>query len=262
MRWTPDSRALVFQAQHHGRNPAVPRRARARGRGRRRQAGEGARARVHRRLGAACRRRGHRVHAARDPEPAEVFRATFADAKPERLTKFNQAIEDEVDIRRPEELWLPGDGDTKIHCFLVKPHGFDASKKYPLDAQRARRAAVAVGGFVPRRLAGVSRQGLRRRVLQPGGIDRIRTALHGRDRGRLGRPRVPRPHEGDRRARGASVRRRQARRRDGLVVRRLHDDVDAGTHGPLQVHRLDDGRLRPRGDVRRRPKSCGSRSTT
>jgi dipeptidyl aminopeptidase/acylaminoacyl peptidase len=54
------------------------------------------------------------------------------EAKPERLTKFNEAVGDEVDIRPAEEMWLPGDGDTKIHCFVVKPHGFDPAKKYPL----------------------------------------------------------------------------------------------------------------------------------
>lgn len=65
-------------------------------------------------------------------EPVEVWRHTFATRKTERLTAFNQAVADEVDIRPAEELWIPGADGKPIHCFVVKPHGFDPAKKYPL----------------------------------------------------------------------------------------------------------------------------------
>jgi len=65
-------------------------------------------------------------------EPTEVFAASFASPAPKRLTSMNAAIAAEVDFRPAEELWFQGDGDTKVHCFLVKPHGFDPARKYPL----------------------------------------------------------------------------------------------------------------------------------
>ena len=68
--------------------------------------------------------------------PWEVHRATLSwkggSTGRERLTTFNAALEGEVDIRPAEELWIKGDGDYKVHTFLIKPHDFDPSRKYPL----------------------------------------------------------------------------------------------------------------------------------
>ncbi len=65
-------------------------------------------------------------------EPREIYRVTVAGTGRKRLTEFNKPIEEEVDIRPAEEMWVEGaDGDS-IHVFVVKPHGFDPSKKYPL----------------------------------------------------------------------------------------------------------------------------------
>ena len=109
MRWTPDSRALVFQAQHHGRNPLY--RVELRSRRVRADAAKPAKFFEHAFIAGwelAAGGARSRLHAALDPRARRVFRAAFADAKPERLTTFNQAIEEEVDIRPAEELWLPG----------------------------------------------------------------------------------------------------------------------------------------------------------
>jgi len=65
-------------------------------------------------------------------EPVELWRHTFASKETKRLTAFNQAVADEVDIRPAEELWVEGADGKKVHVFLVKPHGFDPAKKYPL----------------------------------------------------------------------------------------------------------------------------------
>ncbi len=68
-------------------------------------------------------------------EPAEIFSAAIAGAKaaqPVRLTRINEAIANEVDIRPAESTWVAGSGGKKIHLFIVKPHDFDPSKKYPL----------------------------------------------------------------------------------------------------------------------------------
>ena len=126
MRWTRGSDALVFQAEQKGRTPLF--RIDLAG-------GQATKLLEHAFLagwelapdGASVVYARRSIH-----EPTEVFRSAFPASQPERLTEFNRHVEDEVDIRRPEELWIPGDGDYKVHCFVVKPHGFDPSRKYPL----------------------------------------------------------------------------------------------------------------------------------
>jgi dipeptidyl aminopeptidase/acylaminoacyl peptidase len=68
-------------------------------------------------------------------DPIEFFAADLADGKsstPQRLSQFNDAVANEVDIRPAERLWVKGANGTKIEVFIVKPHNFDPSKKYPL----------------------------------------------------------------------------------------------------------------------------------
>ena len=65
-------------------------------------------------------------------EPREIWRCTTKGKKLERLTFFNKEIEDSVDIRPAEEMWIPSPTGKKIHTFIVKPHNFDPGKKYPL----------------------------------------------------------------------------------------------------------------------------------
>lgn len=63
--------------------------------------------------------------------PHEIYQAPVAGGDPRRLTRFNAALESEVDIRPAEEMWVDT-GAYKVHVFIIKPHGFDPSKKYPL----------------------------------------------------------------------------------------------------------------------------------
>ncbi|MEK6320082.1 MAG: S9 family peptidase [Acidobacteriota bacterium] len=68
-------------------------------------------------------------------EPVEIFSADISVGKataPARLTNINDGVAREVDIRPAETMWVDGAGGAKIHVFIVKPHGFDPSKKYPL----------------------------------------------------------------------------------------------------------------------------------
>lgn len=68
-------------------------------------------------------------------EPAEIFSAEIAGQKtsqPKRLSHFNDKVADEVDIRPAERMRVTGAAGAKIEVFIVKPHGFDATKKYPL----------------------------------------------------------------------------------------------------------------------------------
>jgi len=67
--------------------------------------------------------------------PQELYRIAVREqaAEPERrLTTHNAAVEAEVDIRPPEEMTVAGADGLPVHMFVVKPHGFDPTKKYPL----------------------------------------------------------------------------------------------------------------------------------
>lgn len=65
-------------------------------------------------------------------EPSELFRTSTEGGRSTRLTHFNAALAAEVDIRPAEIMWVEGEDGHQIQVFLVKPHGFDPTKKYPL----------------------------------------------------------------------------------------------------------------------------------
>ena len=70
--------------------------------------------------------------------PPELFSVDLAGANggdassPQRLSHFNDAVANEVDIRPAERIWVDGAAGAKIEVFIVKPHNFDPLKKYPL----------------------------------------------------------------------------------------------------------------------------------
>ena len=67
--------------------------------------------------------------------PSELWRIdlTGKAREPEvRLTRLNEPVEKEVDIRDAEEVFVDGAGGKKVQVWIVKPHGFDPAKKYPL----------------------------------------------------------------------------------------------------------------------------------
>jgi dipeptidyl aminopeptidase/acylaminoacyl peptidase len=66
---------------------------------------------------------------------AEIFAVDLAGgtaSAPQRLSHFNDDFMNEVDVRPAERMWVTGAGGTKIEVFIVRPHDFDPSKKYPL----------------------------------------------------------------------------------------------------------------------------------
>ncbi len=68
-------------------------------------------------------------------EPNEIYNAEINGGKaasPKRLSSVNEALMKEVDIRPAESIWVTGSGGAKIQVFIVKPHNFDPSRKYPL----------------------------------------------------------------------------------------------------------------------------------
>jgi len=126
MRWTRDAKQLVFQADYRGRTPLF-----------RVDAGGGTpeQVLVHGTIGGfeLSPDGATAVYARRTVgEPAEIFSARLGGDRRVRLTTFNEAIEREIDFRPAEEMWIEGEGGYKIQCFVVKPHGFDPARKYPL----------------------------------------------------------------------------------------------------------------------------------
>lgn len=72
-------------------------------------------------------------------QPVEIWRYQLLNAGKNlsagsfvRLTSFNHDLANEVDIRPAESCWVKGANGKDVHLFIVKPHGFDATKKYPL----------------------------------------------------------------------------------------------------------------------------------
>ena len=160
-----------------------------------------------------------------------------------KLSHVNEALMNEVDIRPAETMWVTGAGGERVQVFIVKPHNFDPSRKYPLilnvhggpqsnwaDAFRGDWQVYPGVGYVvafpnPHGSTGFGQDytaeisgDLGGRVFED--LMKVTDALE-----KL--PYVDCDAHG----------------RDGLVLWRLHDDVVRGPHGSLQSDRLDDGHV-------------------
>lgn len=126
VQWSSDGKTLYFQAQVGGRTPIY-----------RMPSNGGAPTRIHVDAsikGWGLEAEGHSIlyTAGGIGRPPELYRKALNDETAVRLTDFNAALEAAVDIRPPEEMMLKGDGGKDVHVWVVKPHGFDPSKQYPL----------------------------------------------------------------------------------------------------------------------------------
>ncbi len=65
-------------------------------------------------------------------EPTELYSFDLKNSSIQKLTFFNEEIAQNADVRPAEELWIKGADGKPVHTFLVKPHDFDSTKKYPL----------------------------------------------------------------------------------------------------------------------------------
>ncbi|GAB4151829.1 MAG: S9 family peptidase [Planctomycetota bacterium] len=64
--------------------------------------------------------------------PAEVVRVDLADGSIQAVTHANDALYDRLALPAVEEEWFPATDGARIHSWIVKPPGFDPSKRYPL----------------------------------------------------------------------------------------------------------------------------------
>ncbi len=174
-------------------------------------------------------------------EPAEIWRVSVNGEKLQRLTMFNKEIEKTVDIRPAEEMWIASPTGKKIHTFIVKPHNFDASKKYPLilnvhggpqsqwtDGFRGDWQVYPGAGYIvafanPHGSSGYGQEFTHEISGDWGGkvyqdvmaVADSLSRLSWVDEDRMGAM--------------------------GLVLRRLHDDVAGRSHHPFQSHCRHDG---------------------
>jgi dipeptidyl aminopeptidase/acylaminoacyl peptidase len=68
-------------------------------------------------------------------ETQEIFSAEIVNGKasqPRKLSHVNEDFMNQVDVRPAETIWVTGSGGERVQVFIVKPHNFDPSRKYPL----------------------------------------------------------------------------------------------------------------------------------
>jgi dipeptidyl aminopeptidase/acylaminoacyl peptidase len=64
--------------------------------------------------------------------PVEICTASSKGGPPAVMTHFNDGILGTHQLMPYEELWTKGAEDAQVQSFIVKPPGFDATKKYPV----------------------------------------------------------------------------------------------------------------------------------
>ncbi len=65
-------------------------------------------------------------------KPGELYKISTANRLYVQLTDFNKKLLEEVDVRPAEKMWVEGADGKKVEVFIVKPHNFNPTKKYPL----------------------------------------------------------------------------------------------------------------------------------
>jgi len=64
--------------------------------------------------------------------PVEIYRASVDGQNVVQLTHTNDALLDGIAMSRPEYAWYTGAAGAKIQTWILKPPGFEATKKYPM----------------------------------------------------------------------------------------------------------------------------------
>jgi dipeptidyl aminopeptidase/acylaminoacyl peptidase len=64
--------------------------------------------------------------------PVEIYRAASSGGTPAALTHLNDAVLDAHQLTPLEEFWVDAPDGAHIHSFVIKPYGFDPTRKYPV----------------------------------------------------------------------------------------------------------------------------------
>jgi dipeptidyl aminopeptidase/acylaminoacyl peptidase len=65
-------------------------------------------------------------------KPAELYRMNTDGSDLKKITGLNDERVAELDMNPAEHFWFTGAEETQVHGMLLKPPGFDGSRKYPL----------------------------------------------------------------------------------------------------------------------------------
>lgn len=125
-RWSPDAKSIIFKADHEGATPLYRLDVESK------EVVELVDLRAIDAFDIAPDGRSIVLSRRSVGEPSEIWSVAIDGSGAKRLTFFNRPVEEQVDIRPAEQLWIDSPSGRKIHTFLVKPHDFDPSKKYPL----------------------------------------------------------------------------------------------------------------------------------
>lgn len=129
LTWTPDSKTIYFTAEDHGESPIwmLPL--------------DGKQPKQVARLHAddlAFSKDGSALYFSQVSvqAPSEIARLDpkqgGANLKPSAVTHINDALLAEIDMQPMESFQFPGANNESVEGFIVRPPGFDSTKKYPL----------------------------------------------------------------------------------------------------------------------------------
>ena len=64
-------------------------------------------------------------------DPVQIFFRDLVTGKERQLTRLNQDWLSKIDLGQVEEVWFKGSDDNDLQGWIIKPPGFDPSRKYP-----------------------------------------------------------------------------------------------------------------------------------
>ncbi len=64
-------------------------------------------------------------------DPAQVFTRDVGSGKDHQLTRLNRQLLEGIDLGQVEEVWFKGADKNDLQGWILKPPGFDPSRKYP-----------------------------------------------------------------------------------------------------------------------------------
>lgn len=64
-------------------------------------------------------------------DPVQIFVREMGSGKERQLTQLNRKLLDRIDLGSVEEVWFKGPANNDLQGWIIKPPGFDPSKKYP-----------------------------------------------------------------------------------------------------------------------------------
>jgi Tol biopolymer transport system component len=179
---------------------------------------------------------GRMAYAVDDPTHLDdLYVADLKGQNERQLTHLNAALWKQLQLVPVERVPFKGADGWDVDGFLMKPVGFDPSKKYPLILTIHGGPAGMNGFDWYHEFQVYASHGWAVFFHEPARVDRLRREVRARRTDGMGRQGVHRHHERRRRGpRPESVDRRHAAGRHRRQLRRVHDELDCQPHDPVQ----------------------------